>query len=166
MKLKRLLEDAVEKTNLKREDNIMPSEFKLNEMLQRDTIKLKELPLSTLLLMNDSNYPWFVLVPRVNDVQDIYQLDWQQQQQFLNESSMLCEVLMQQFQGKKMNVAALGNICPQLHVHHIVRFEQDIAWPKPVWGEHQAKPYTEESLAQLREKLLPALTAVIAQEEE
>jgi len=144
----------------------MTTDFTLHEMLQRDTIMLKELPLCSLLLMNDCNYPWFVLVPRVNDIQDIYQLDWQQQQQFLNESSMLCEVLMQVFLGKKMNVAALGNICPQLHVHHIVRFEQDLAWPKPVWGEHKAQQYTDISLADLKLKLLPALESILAQEVE
>ena len=142
----------------------MTTPFRLNEMLYRDTITLKELPLCSLLLMNDSNYPWFVLVPRVSDIQDIYQLDWQQQQQFLNESSMLCEVLMQQFQGKKMNVAALGNICPQLHVHHIVRYEHDLAWPKPVWGEHKAVLYTEAGVAELKSKLLPALESITAQE--
>ena len=119
-----------------------------------------------LLLMNDSNYPWFVLVPRVKDVQDIYQLDWQEQQQFLNESSLLCEVLMQLYKGKKMNVAALGNMCPQLHVHHIVRFEDDIAWPKPVWGEHKAKCYTDHKLADLKAHLLPALASIVAQEED
>jgi len=142
----------------------MPDTFKLHEFLQRDAIELVDLPLSTLLLMNDSNYPWFVLVPRVDNIQDIYQLDWQQQQQFLNESSMLSEILMQLYQGTKMNVAALGNICPQLHVHHIVRFADDIAWPKPVWGEVAMKPYTDGELAQLKDKVLPALSKILTQE--
>jgi len=144
----------------------MTTDFTLHEMLKRDTINLKELPLCSLLLMNDCNYPWFVLVPRVNDIQDVYQLDWQQQQQFLNESSLLCEILMQVFDGQKMNVAALGNICSQLHVHHIVRFENDIAWPKPVWGEHKAKPYSDIDLAKLKSKLLPALESILVQEED
>jgi len=143
----------------------MSDNFTLHPMLQRDTITVKELPLCSLLLMNDSNYPWFVLVPRVVDIQDLYQLDWQDQQQFQNESSMLCEVLMQLYNGKKMNVAALGNMCPQLHVHHIVRFEEDIAWPKPVWGEHKAITYTELELIELKTKILPTLESIIAQEE-
>lgn len=142
----------------------MSNTFQLHALLQRDTIELLELPLSTLLLMNDSHYPWFVLVPRVDDIQDIYQLDWQQQQQFLNESSLLSEILMQLFNGTKMNVAALGNICPQLHVHHIVRFADDIAWPKPVWGEFAMKAYTDSELTLLKEKVLPALTKIITQE--
>ncbi|AOW76378.1 histidine triad (HIT) protein [Colwellia sp. PAMC 20917] len=142
----------------------MSNTFQLHALLQRDTIELLELPLSTLLLMNDSNYPWFVLVPRVDDIQDIYQLDWQQQQQFLNESSLLSEILMQLFNGTKMNVAALGNICSQLHVHHIVRFADDIAWPKPVWGAFAMKAYTDSELTLLKEKVLPALTKIITQD--
>ena len=153
----------VEETNVNRELN-MSNTFQLHELLQRDAIELLELPLSTLLLMNDSNYPWFVLVPRVENIQDLYQLDWEQQQQFLNESSLLSEVLMQLFNGTKMNVAALGNICSQLHVHHIVRFSDDIAWPKPVWGEVPMKPYSLEELESLKVKVLPALAIITTQE--
>jgi len=142
----------------------MSDTFQLNELLQRDAIELLELPLSKLLLMNDSNYPWFVLVPRVDNIQDIYQLEWEQQQQFLNESSLLSEVLMQLFKGTKMNVAALGNICPQLHVHHVVRFKNDISWPKPVWGEVPMKAYSVDELTLLKEKLLPALAIITTQE--
>ncbi len=142
----------------------MENNFKLHELLQRDCIELIELPLSKLLLMNDSQYPWFVLVPKVDDVQDIYQLDWQDQQVFLNESSMLSEVLMQVFSGTKMNVAALGNVCPQLHVHHIVRFEEDICWPRPIWGAFPMRAYSDLELERLKERILPALNAVLVQE--
>lgn len=142
----------------------MTDKFSLHDMLKRDCIELMELPLSTLLLMNDSQYPWFILVPRVADIADIYQLDWSQQQQFLNESSLLSELLMQQFNGDKMNVAALGNICPQLHVHHIVRFKADKAWPKPVWGQFPAIAYSEQELASIKGKIIPALNRVLAQE--
>jgi diadenosine tetraphosphate (Ap4A) HIT family hydrolase len=142
----------------------MSDKFQLHELLQRDAIELLALPLSTLLLMNDSNYPWFVLVPRVDNIQDMYQLDWQQQQQILNESSLLSEILMQLFQGTKMNVAALGNMCPQLHVHHIVRYADDIAWPKPVWGEFPMKAYTDIELDHLKEKVLPALSTILPQD--
>jgi len=142
----------------------MSETFQLHKLLQRDAIELLELPLSTLLLMNDSNYPWFVLVPRVESIQDIYQLDWQQQQQFLNESSLLSEIVMQLFNGTKMNVAALGNICPQLHVHHIVRFADDIAWPNPVWGAFPMKAYTDNELSLLKEKVLPALAKILTLE--
>jgi len=154
---------VVVRTNVKRAI-YMSDTFQLHELLQRDAIELLDLPLSKLLLMNDSNYPWFVLVPRVDNIQDIYQLEWEQQQQFLNESSLLSEVLMQLFKGTKMNVAALGNICPQLHVHHVVRFKNDISWPKPVWGEVPMKAYSVDELTLLKEKLLPALAIITTQE--
>lgn len=137
--------------------------FLLHPMLEADAILLAELPLSNLLVSNDSQYPWFILVPRVNDITDIYQLDWPQQQQLLNESSMLSEVLMQVFNGDKMNVAALGNMCPQLHVHHVVRYKNDVSWPKPIWGLLPTKPYSEEALDQLKAKVLPALDTVLNQ---
>jgi len=137
--------------------------FTLHELLQRDGIELLDFPLSTLLLINDSQYPWFVLVPRVADIQDIYQLEWSQQQQLLNESSLLSELLMQIFQGTKMNVAAIGNVCSQLHIHHIVRFESDKVWPKPVWGALPMQAYTDEELHQVKEKVMPALKLILAQ---
>lgn len=139
----------------------MESNFTLHQLLQRDTIALAELPLSSLLLMNDKQYPWFVLVPRVDNIQDNYQLEWEEQVQLLNESSMLSELLMQIFEGTKMNVAALGNICPQLHVHHIVRFEHDKAWPKPVFGEFPMVAYTESEIQELKSSLLPAIERII-----
>lgn len=141
----------------------MTTAFELHELLQRDTIELFDFPLCKLVLMNDSQYPWFVLVPQVDDVKDIYQLSWEQQQQFLNESSLLSELLMQYFKGDKMNVAALGNVCPQLHVHHIVRYIDDQAWPKPIWGEFPMKAYSESEINELKDKIIPALHACSAQ---
>ena len=135
--------------------------FQLHELLVKDCIELVDLPLCKLLLMNDSQYPWFVLVPRVENVQDIYQLDWEQQQQFLNESSMMSEVLMQLYSGDKMNVAALGNVCPQLHVHHIVRFKNDSAWPKPVWGLNPLLPYSNEEIEKIKHQVLPHISAIL-----
>ena len=135
--------------------------FELHPLLKRDGIELLDLSLSKLLLINDSQYPWFVLVPKKVDVEDIYQLSWEDQQQLMNESSALCEVLMQYFSGKKMNVAAIGNMCPQLHLHHIVRYENDPAWPKPIWGYRTAVPYTQSELNSIEENLLPALKKVL-----
>ncbi len=136
-------------------------EFSLHSQLAKDCFELAELPLCKLLLCNDSAYPWFILVPKVNDITDIYQLDWQQQQQLLNESSLLSELLMQVFSGDKMNVAALGNVVEQLHVHHIVRYKKDASWPKPIWGQQPLTPYTDEELAELKAKLLPQLSIVL-----
>lgn len=139
----------------------MSNEFVLHPQLTNDCVVLMELPLSQLLLCNDSAFPWFILVPKVNNIQDIYQLDWQDQQQLLNESSMLSEVLMQEFKGDKMNVAALGNVVPQLHLHHIVRYKADPCWPKPVWGQQALTPYTDAELNELKERLLPKLSAIL-----
>lgn len=144
---------------------MLENQFELHPLLKRDCIELLDLNLSKLLLMNDCQYPWFILVPKRADIADIYQLDWQDQQQLLNESSALSEILMQVFMGKKMNVAAIGNVCPQLHLHHIVRYEEDVAWPKPVWGYQPAIAYSSEQLTELKEKLLPALKLVLKQEE-
>ncbi|WNC71426.1 HIT domain-containing protein [Thalassotalea psychrophila] len=139
----------------------MSDEFVLHSDLQRDGIEIANLPLCRLLLCNDSNYPWFIMVPRRSDVKDIYQLEWQDQLQFLNESSAVSEILMQCFNGEKMNVAALGNMTPQLHIHHIVRFKNDPSWPKPIWGQLPLKPYEANELELLKQKLLPMLKEVI-----
>jgi len=137
--------------------------FTLHPQLEKDSIELADFPLSKLLLCNDSAYPWFILVPKVADISEIYQLDWQQQQQLLNESSLLSELLMQVFAGDKMNVAALGNVVEQLHVHHVVRFKDDAQWPKPIWGQQAAIPYTDEALLTLKEKLLPQLAVIFSE---
>ncbi|SEL68270.1 Diadenosine tetraphosphate (Ap4A) hydrolase [Colwellia chukchiensis] len=140
----------------------MTEQFQLHPQLANDCVVLTDLPLSQLLLCNDSAYPWFILVPKVEGIEDIYQLDWQQQQQLLNESSMLSEVLMQEFNGDKMNVAALGNVVPQLHLHHIVRFKNDPSWPKPIWGQQALTPYTEQALADIKSRILPKLAAILS----
>ena len=134
--------------------------FALHPHLAHDCFELTEFPLCKLLLCNDSTYPWFILVPKVADVSDIYQLDWQQQQQLLNESSLLSELLMQVFEGDKMNVAALGNVVEQLHIHHIVRFQTDSSWPKPIWGQLPLTPYSDDALIRLKERLLPKLAVI------
>ena len=139
----------------------MSDDFVLHSDLQRDGIEIANLPLCRLLLCNDSNYPWFIMVPRRSDVKDIYQLEWQDQLQFLNESSAVSEILMQCFNGEKMNVAALGNMTPQLHIHHIVRFKNDPSWPKPIWGQLPLQPYEANELELLKQKLLPMLKEVI-----
>jgi diadenosine tetraphosphate (Ap4A) HIT family hydrolase len=136
--------------------------FLLHPQLVQDTIELADFPLCKLLLCNDSAYPWFILVPKVANTSEIYQLDWQQQQQLLNESSLLSELLMQVFAGDKMNVAALGNMVEQLHVHHVVRFKTDAQWPKPIWGQQAAKPYSEAEITVLKEKILPQLAVIFS----
>lgn len=113
----------------------------LHERLAADTHALGDFPLCRLLLMNDANYPWFILVPRRAGAREIYRLDEADQRQLLAESSQLSQAIMEAYGGEKLNVAALGNMVPQLHLHHVVRFAGDPAWPAPVWGKHPPKPY-------------------------
>jgi diadenosine tetraphosphate (Ap4A) HIT family hydrolase len=124
--------------------------FELAPELQRDCIELADWSLCKVLLMNDSQYPWFILVPRVEDCREIIDLDEMLQTQFWQESAQLSRTLQAVFSPDKLNVAALGNMVPQLHVHHIARFTNDAAWPKPVWGLHPAKPYTESQINELK----------------
>ena len=140
----------------------MSENFQLHPQLSNDSYVIADLPLSRLLLCNDSAFPWFILVPRVENIHDIYQLDWQQQQQLLNESSLLSELLMQEFKGDKMNVAALGNVVPQLHLHHIVRYQNDACWPKPIWGQQALTPYTEQELESMKNRIIPKLSAILS----
>jgi len=131
--------------------------FTLHPRLNADCFLAGDWPLSRLLLMNDSHYPWFILVPRRDEIREIHELDAADQTQLFRESMILSRALVQAFRGDKLNIAALGNVVPQLHLHHIVRYTHDAAWPAPVWGRHPAKPYSEdEALAQI-ERLLPRL---------
>lgn len=131
--------------------------FELHPQLQQDTLVVGDFPLCRLLLMNDANYPWFILVPRRSGVREIFELTPGDQAQFLAESSHLSSVLNRLFQADKLNVAALGNMVPQLHIHHIVRFHNDPAWPKPVWGMSPAKPYTARALQETCANLIDHL---------
>lgn len=124
--------------------------FSLAPELQRDCIELADWPLCKVLLMNDSQYPWFILVPRVADVKEIIDLSEELQITLLQESGKLNKLLQQVFSPDKLNLAALGNMVPQLHVHHIARFTTDPAWPAPIWGKLPAVPYSDEQIEQLR----------------
>lgn len=131
--------------------------FSLDPRLQQDTIHLGAFPLSLLLLMDDCTYPWLILVPKRAGIREIYQLAPADQQQLMRESCHLAETLAALFHADKLNIAALGNVVPQLHLHHVVRFGTDPAWPAPVWGRAPAVPYRPEQLEALRARLLPHL---------
>lgn len=135
----------------------MATVFELDPRLAADTLHVGDGPLCRVLLMNDARYPWVILVPRVAGITELYQLTPVQRQQLLDESVQLGERLMTHFAGHKLNVAALGNVVAQLHVHHIVRFHGDDAWPGPVWGRHPRRPYgpdvASERVAALRRLL-------------
>ncbi len=130
--------------------NTTDSPFSLAPQLQRDCIELANWPLCKVLLMNDSQYPWFILVPQVAGVKEIIDLPEALQITLLQESGKLSKLLQQVFNPDKLNVAALGNMVPQLHVHHIARFKSDAAWPAPVWGKLPAIPYTDEQISALK----------------
>lgn len=125
----------------------------IHQQLQQDCVVLGSFPLSWLLLNKDCHYPWFILVPNRAEMTEIFQLDQGDQQQLMHESAYLAEILSRAFKADKMNIAALGNMVSQLHIHHIVRYRHDIAWPAPVWGYTQAAFYTAQQIEQLKEKM-------------
>jgi diadenosine tetraphosphate (Ap4A) HIT family hydrolase len=128
----------------------------IHPQLSADCIILGRFPLSHVLLVNDLNYPWFILVPDRDNIREIYQLEAADAQQLLEESCLLSEFIMNAFNGDKLNVAALGNLVPQLHLHHIVRYESDAAWPTPVWGKHTALAYSDAAVEEIKSKFLAA----------
>lgn len=131
----------------------------IHEQLLADCVIIGRFALSHLLLMNDANYPWCILVPDRQGVREIYELDETDQQQLLSESVCLGRAMMHLFAGDKLNVAALGNVVAQLHVHHIVRLRTDPAWPAPVWGHSPARRYDNDAIAVTSERLRAALAS-------
>jgi diadenosine tetraphosphate (Ap4A) HIT family hydrolase len=131
--------------------------FQLHPQLEADTVLVGRFPLSLLLLSKDANYPWCILVPQRAEVQEIYQLDNSDRQQLLQESCVLAETLAKLFAADKINVATIGNMVPQLHMHHVARFKSDVAWPRPIWGAVDASAYQEGMLARRVEELISLL---------
>ncbi|WMC10213.1 HIT domain-containing protein [Oceanimonas pelagia] len=131
------------------------SVFTLHPRLTADCVVLGELPLSRVLLAKDGRYPWLILVPRRADIREIHHLSETDQQQLMRESCALGRLMEDTLSPDKLNVAALGNLVPQLHLHHIARFTTDDAWPGPVWGRFDAKPYehAEAEAVRWRERL-------------
>ena len=130
--------------------------FKMDERLLQDTIMLGDFTLCRIVLMNDSRYPWLILVPRCADVSEVFQLSAAQQQQLWQETSEVGQVLKDAFQADKINIATLGNVVKQLHMHVVVRMQNDAAWPAPVWGRGEAQPYTADEIACIRLRLRAA----------
>lgn len=120
--------------------------FTLHDQLRRDTLPVCRLKLSLVQLMNDSQYPWLILIPAVEEVTEIAELNEKQRKLLINEIAQVQTVLRTVFQPHKMNVGALGNMVPQLHLHVIARFREDPAWPGPVWGKLPPRPYDDSAL--------------------
>lgn len=117
--------------------------FELHPQLAADTFVVGELPLSRLLLMNDARFPWCILVPRRQRLRDLHELDAADSGELFAEIRKLSLRLLALGDVDKLNVAALGNRVPQLHVHVIARRTTDAAWPDPVWGRGTAQPYPQ-----------------------
>jgi diadenosine tetraphosphate (Ap4A) HIT family hydrolase len=127
--------------------------FKLNEKLEKDTFFVKDLVLSRLLLMDDTRFPWLILVPLKEKITEIYQLEPLDGLQLWNEIVKVTEISQHFFKATKMNVATLGNQVPQLHVHIIARKITDSAWPHSVWGSGDSCPYEKEKAVELIQNL-------------
>ncbi|MEG3637880.1 HIT family protein [Magnetococcus sp. PR-3] len=137
------------------------SQITLHPTLSKDCQVVTELSASTVLLMNDAQYPWLILVPNRPDLTDLDQLSTADMVLVQYDIRRACKVLRQLFSPTKLNVASLGNMVPQLHIHVIARFDSDPAWPKPVWGVLPAKPYTQEALQQSVQQLKQAFDEVV-----
>ncbi len=135
--------------------------FRLHPQLAADTVEVEDLPLSRVLLAKDSRYPWLILVPRRPGIEETFELERRDQQQLWLESTAVSEAMADWFRADKMNVAALGNQVPQLHIHHVARFITDAAWPQPIWGAMPAEPYTDSLLQQRRSEMKTMLAALI-----
>lgn len=132
--------------------------FSLDPALEADTALIGHFDLSLVLLNRDANYPWTILVPKRQSISEIFQLSSDDQHSLMAESSCLAEALTEIFSPDKLNIAAIGNVVEQLHVHHVCRYKYDACWPKPVWGQVSPLPYQNQSLEkvihQLRAELL------------
>lgn len=131
--------------------------FQLHERLAADTWAVRDLPLCRVLLMDDSRYPWVILVPRRDGLREFHEVASADKAAFQGEIDLVSEVLKASSGAFKLNVAAIGNMVPQLHVHVIARFEGDAAWPKPVWGLGEATPYAPQEAEFLMERLRKGL---------
>jgi len=129
----------------------------LHPQLAKDCQLVGRFTLCHLLLMRDANYPWCILVPDRAGITEIHQLTAEDQQQLMRESSLLASNMATLFAADKMDIAALGNIVPQLHIHHIARQRTDPAWPAPVWGKLPARSYTDADLENTLQMLRDAL---------
>ena len=132
--------------------------FTLDARLDADTQHVGDLPFSRVLLMNDARFPWLILVPRIAGLRELIDLSLVDQQRLLHDINRAATALRTWENPDKLNIAMLGNVVPQLHVHVIARYIKDAAWPKPVWGSGERIPYTAHELKRYSEDIAIALT--------
>jgi diadenosine tetraphosphate (Ap4A) HIT family hydrolase len=126
--------------------------FTLHERLKADTLDITRLGLSRVLLMNDRSFPWLILVPERENIRELHDLDEKDRSVLIEEITLSSRIIEHLYKPDKINVGALGNLVPQLHVHVIGRFESDRAWPGPVWGAGPAEPYGDDEKERTRER--------------
>lgn len=129
------------------------ADFMLDTRLQEDSVEVGNLSLCNVRLMNDARYPWLILIPRVADVVEVHDLAEGAQTLLWREVTDTGRVLTRLYNADKLNVGALGNVVPQLHVHVIARNDGDSAWPGPVWGQGSARPYSRQALGDELDRL-------------
>jgi diadenosine tetraphosphate (Ap4A) HIT family hydrolase len=130
--------------------------FSLHPDLVRDGVFLADWPLCRVLLNDDANFPWLILVPRHPDLRDLHDVPGDYRAALMAEIDRASRALAAATGAEKMNVAALGNVTPQLHIHVIARFARDAAWPRPVWGVVPRRPYGADERAALVARLAAA----------
>jgi diadenosine tetraphosphate (Ap4A) HIT family hydrolase len=128
--------------------------FTLHPTLARDTVEVTRMALCRVLLMNDRRFPWLILVPEREDVREIVDLPPADRAVLIEEIAQASAVLRSLFQPDKLNVGALGNVVPQLHVHVIARFATDPAWPGPVWGSGAPQAYPEDEVEEIKGRIV------------
>ncbi|AJI47421.1 HIT family protein [Francisella philomiragia] len=126
--------------------------FKLDSRLEADTFEVCEYLDCKILLMNNSIVPWFIIVP-FTDRTEWYQLDDSQQYNINKIINKLSNFIVKEYKADKLNIATIGNVVKQMHIHVVGRFENDPVWPAPVWGNIQSKPYIEQEKIKLLEKV-------------
>ena len=134
--------------------------FRLHERLAAETLEVARWPLCRVLLMNDQAYPWLILVPEREGLKDLHDLDLADHGAVMAEIGRAARALQRLFTPDKINVAALGNVVPQLHIHIIARFTTDPAWPRPVWGVRPPEPYEPAAARETLARLADAFAAV------
>lgn len=134
----------------------------LHPTLARDTVEVARLPLCRVLLMKDRRFPWLILVPERDSVREIHELPAVDRAELIEEIAQAARVLERLFRPDKLNVGALGNVVPQLHVHVVARFTTDPAWPGPVWGSGAAVGYADDELDVIKNRLVAEIRTFVA----
>lgn len=137
----------------------MTAMFELHPRLAQDSDPLTQLALCQVRLMKDARYPWLLLIPARADLVELHQLEAEDRALLIEEIALASRTLEALFSPDKINVGALGNLVPQLHVHVIARRRDDPAWPGPVWGQGEALAYEPAEMARTIERLKAALAA-------